>query len=143
MLPFNFKKAHIAGSINTTADFFYGLELKVTEKIRLKILENIQTTSIDLTTSSMDVADAEQFFSQVDDKIETKVPTLVGKEQYWYNAKEWVANEELSSPKTIVKGFKEIDWNSTSYSMNGIKANAQIWVQQDVNLDLRNLKLKN
>ena len=34
---FNFKIAHIAGSINTAAYFLSRLELKVTEKIRLKI----------------------------------------------------------------------------------------------------------
>ena len=37
MLQFNFKIAHIAGSVNTAADFLSQLELKVTEKIRLKI----------------------------------------------------------------------------------------------------------
>ena len=35
-LQFNFKIAHIAGSVNTAADFLSRLELKVTEKIRLK-----------------------------------------------------------------------------------------------------------
>ena len=37
VLKFNFKIAHIAGSINTAADFLSKLELKVTEKIHPKI----------------------------------------------------------------------------------------------------------
>ena len=37
VLQFNFKTAHNAGSVNTAADFLSRLELKVTEKIRLKI----------------------------------------------------------------------------------------------------------
>ena len=37
VLQFNFKIAHIAGSVNTAADFLSRLEHKVTEKIRLKI----------------------------------------------------------------------------------------------------------
>ena len=37
VLQFNFKIAHIAGSVNTAADFISRLELKVTEKIRLTI----------------------------------------------------------------------------------------------------------
>ena len=57
VLQFNFKIAHIAGSVNTAADFLSRLELKVTEKIRLKIREDIHTTPIDVTTSSSDVAD--------------------------------------------------------------------------------------
>ena len=55
VLQVNFKIAHIAGSVNTAADFFSRLELKVTEKIRLKIREDFQTTPFEVTTS--DVAD--------------------------------------------------------------------------------------
>ena len=62
VLQYNFKIAHTARSVNTAADFLSRLEPKVTEKIRLKIREVIQTTPIEVTTSSSDVADAEQFF---------------------------------------------------------------------------------
>ena len=44
VLQFNFKIAHIAGSVNTAAYFLSRLELKVTEKIRLTIREDIHTT---------------------------------------------------------------------------------------------------
>ena len=57
VLQLNFKMAHIAGSVNTAADFLSKLELKVTEKIRLKIREDIHTTPIEVTTASSDVAD--------------------------------------------------------------------------------------
>ena len=57
VLQFNFKIAHIAGSVNTAADFLSRVELEVTEKIRLKIREDIQATPIEVTTSCLDVAD--------------------------------------------------------------------------------------
>ena len=57
VLQFIFKTTQIAGSINTAADFLYRLELKVKEEIRLKIREVVQTTVIEVTTSSSDVAD--------------------------------------------------------------------------------------
>ena len=41
-----------------------------------------------------------------------------------------------------MKEFTKIDGNTTSYSMNGIKANARIRVKQDVDLVLKNMKLK-
>ena len=63
VLQFNFKKAHIAGSVNTVADFLSRLDLKVTVKIRLNIREDIQTTPVELTTSSSDVADNNNFSS--------------------------------------------------------------------------------
>ena len=62
VLQFNFKIAHIAGSVNTAADFLSRLELRVTEKIHLKIREYFQTTPIEVSIPSSDVADEEQFF---------------------------------------------------------------------------------
>ena len=143
VLQFNFKIAHIAGSVNTAADFLSRLQLKVTEKIRLKIREDIQTTPIEVTTSSSDVADEEQvFFTQTDNDNESEEQTLERKEQSRQNAKQWPANEEPPALKTNVKEFTKIDGNTTLYSMNGIKANARIRAEQDVDLVLKNMKLK-
>ena len=143
VLHFNFKIAHIAGSVNTAADYPSRLELKVTEKIRLKIGEDIHTTPIEVTTSSSDVADEEQFFfTHADDSNESEESTLERKDQSKRNANQWAANEESPALKTSVKEFTKIDGNTTSYSMSGIKANARIQVEQYVDLVLKNMKLK-
>ena len=142
-MQFNFKIAHTAGSVNTAADFLSRLELKVTEKIRLKIREDIHTTHIELTTSYSDVADEEQiFFTHADDGKESEKQTFERKERLRQNAKQWAAKEESPALKKSVKEFITIDGNTTSYPMNGIKANARIRVEQDVNLMLKNMKLK-
>ena len=57
MLQYNFKLAHIPGSVNTAADFLSRIELKVREEIRLKIREDIQTTPTEVPIFSSDVAD--------------------------------------------------------------------------------------
>ena len=143
VLQFNFKIAHIAGSVNTAADFLSRLLLKVTEQIRLKIREDIQTTPIEVTTSSSDVADAEQFFfTHADDSNESEEQTLQRKEQSKQNAEQWTANKEPTILKTSVKEFMKTDGNTTSYSMNGIKANAKLRVEQDVDLVLKNMKVR-
>ena len=143
VLQFNFKIAHIAGSVNTATDLLSRLELKVTEKLRLKIREDIHTTPIEVTTSSSDVADEEQiFFTHADNGKESEEQTVEQKEQSRQNAKQWAANEESPALKASVKEFTKIDGNTTSYSMNGIKANARIRVEQDVDLVLKNMKLK-
>ena len=143
MLQFNFKISHIAGSVNTAADFLSRLELKVTEKIRLKIREDIHTTPIEVTTSSSDVADEEQiFFAHADDAKESEEQSLERKEQLRQNSKQWAANDESPVLKTRVKEFTKIDGNTTSYSLNGIKANVGIRVEQDVDLVLKNIKRK-
>ena len=143
VLQFNFRIAHIAGSVNTAADFLSRLELKVTEKIRLKIREDIHTMPIEVTISSSDVAEEEQiFFTHADDAKESEEQTFEQKEQLRQNAKQWAANEELPALKTSVKEFTKIDDYTTSYSMNGNKANARIRVEQDVDLVPKNMKLK-
>ena len=143
VLQFSFQIAHIAGSVNTAADFLSRLEHKVTEKIRLKIREDIQTTPIEVTTSSSDVVGEEQFFfTHADDKNNSEEQTLERKERSRQNAKQWAAKEESPVLKTSVKEFTKIDGNTTSYSMNGVKANARIRVEQDVDLVLKNMKLK-
>ena len=104
VLQFNFKIEHIARSVNTAADFPSRLELKVTEKKRLNIRGDIQTTPVEETTSSLDVADGEKtFFTQADNNDESEEQTLERKEQSRQNAKQWAANEELPVLKTSVK----------------------------------------
>ena len=143
VLQFNFKIARIAGSVNTAADFLSRLKLKVTEKIFLKIRDDIPTTPVEVTTSSSDVAEEEKFFfTQADNSDESEEQSLDWKEQSRQNAKQWVADEGPSALKTSVKEYTKIDGNTTSCSMNRIKANTRIRVEQDVDLVLKNMNLK-
>ena len=143
VLQFNSKLAHIIGSVNTAADFLSRPERKVREKIRLKIREDIQTTPIEVTTSSSDLADGKQFFFiQADNNDESEEQTFERKEQSKQNAMQWAMNEESLILKTNVKEITKIDGKTTSYSMNRIKPNARIRVEQDVHLVLKNMKLK-
>ena len=104
VLQFNLKIAHIAGSINTAADFFSRLEVKVTEKIHLKIREDVPTTPIEVTRSFSDVADEEQFFfTQTDGQDETEEQILQQKQHSQEKAAEWVVNQEPSSMKPSIK----------------------------------------
>ena len=145
LLQFNFKIGHIVGSVNTAADFLSRTVLKVREKTRLKTREYLQTTRIEVSSSSSDFTDEEQFFfTQADKKDELedkKDQTLERKEPSRQNTKQWIANERPLFLKTGVKEFTTFDGNITSYSMNGIKENARIRVEQDIDLVLRNMKL--
>ena len=143
VLQFNFKIAHIAGSVNTAADFLSRLQLKLTEEIHLKIWEDVQTTPIEVSTSSSDVADEEQlFFTQADAQDEIEEQILERREQSQEKAAGWVVSQEPSSMKPSIKEFTKIDGNTPSYSIHGIKANAPIRVEQGADLVLKNLKLK-
>ena len=88
VLQFNFKIAHIAGSVKIAVDFLSRLERKITEKLRLKIREDIQTLPIEVTTSSSDVADEKHFFfTHADDINESEEQILERKERSRQNAK--------------------------------------------------------
>ena len=143
VLQFNFIIAQMAGSVNTVAYFLSRLEFKVTEEMHLKIREDIRTTTIEVTSSSSGVADEEQFFfTKADNYDVSEQQTLEQKEHCRQNAKQSVANEEPPALKTSVKQSTHINWNTMSYSMNGIEANARMRVEENVDIVLRKLKLK-
>ena len=74
-------------------DFLSRLELKVTEKIRLKIGDT-HTTPIEVKIFSSDVADEENFlFTQSDTETQSKEQTLQQRRQFQQDAKQWVADE--------------------------------------------------
>ena len=61
--------------------------------IHFQIREDVQTTPIDVSTSSSDVADVKQFFfTQADGQDETEEDILQRKEQSQKKAAEWVVN---------------------------------------------------
>ena len=106
VLQFSFKSVQILGSVNTKADFLSWLELKVTDKIRLRIREDVQTTPTEVTTSSSDVADEEHFFSiQVDEEDESEEQTFERIKQIRKKTTERVTQEEPSSRKPSIKEF--------------------------------------
>ena len=119
MLRFNFKVSQIACSVYTAADFFTILELKVKKNIRLKIREDVQTTPIEVTTSSSGLEDEERvFFTQAIVEDQTEKQIFQRKELSRKKATERVANEEPSSVKPKIEETTEIDGNTTPYSMN-------------------------
>ena len=79
---------------------------------------------------------------QTDNNDESEEQTLELKKQSKQNANQGALNEESAVLKTCVKEFTKIDGNTTSYSINRIKANARIRVEEDVDLVLKNMKLK-
>ena len=96
-----------------------------------------------MSTACSDVADEKQFFfTQTGGQDETEEQILQRKEHSQKKAAEWVVNQEPSSMKPSIKEFTKYDRNTTSYSINGISANARIRVEQDADLVLKILKIK-
>ena len=94
-LKFNFKIARNAASVNTAADFLCRLELRVTEKVRLKVRIDKQATPIEVTTFSSDVEDEEHFFfTKKPMRMSQNRPLKEREQQAKQVAQEWVENEK-------------------------------------------------
>ena len=104
VLQLNFKISHIAVSLNTAADLFSRLELKLEEKSRLEIRKKIQTTAMEDTTSLSSTAALKQFlFTQTDDKKDSQERNVQRKEQCRQAGEDWATNEEPTFLKTRIK----------------------------------------
>ena len=91
------KTARFAGSVNTAADFLSRLELEATEKIHLKIREDVQTTPIELSTfpRTLQMKNSSSSRKQMV-KLKPKNRSYNEKKQSQKNAAEWVLNQEPS-----------------------------------------------
>ena len=72
-------------------------------------------------------------------KMKPKNRSYKEKKQSRKKAAVWLVNQEPPSMKPSIKEFTKIDGNTTSYSRDGIKANAKIRVEEDADLVLKNL----
>ena len=110
VLQFNFKKAQIAGSVNTAADFLSRLELEVREKFHLEIREDVQTTTYEVThPAQMSQTENNSSSRKKMVKLTLKHKHLKGESNLAKKAAEWVANEEPSSMKPSIKEFIMLD----------------------------------
>ena len=110
VLQLNFKIYHIAGSVNTAADFLSILKLKIAEKMRLEILGEIQTTPNEVTKSSSDTADDKQFFStRTNNDKESEKGTLQREKQYRQDTKCLGSKWGTILGKKLYKQFTKTD----------------------------------
>ena len=92
VIQFNFIIAHIPGKNNTTADYVSRMEMDPTEKLVLKIREDVETRPIEVNVQSAGVSEEEQiFFTEEDNETE---------EQIWERKKQ--SKKGLMVPETVI-----------------------------------------
>ena len=70
VLQYNFVIAHIAGSMNTAADFLSRTELDPTKKLEMAIRKDIHTKAIKVNIQSSGIVEEEQIYLFPDDEID-------------------------------------------------------------------------
>ena len=74
VIQFNFVIAHIPSKNNTAADYLSRMEMDPTEKLVLKIREDVETRPIEFNVQSAGVSEEEQvFFTEEDNETEQQI----------------------------------------------------------------------
>ena len=142
-MQFNFVIAHIAGSINKAADYLSRLEHNLTEKIELKIRDDIQTIPYEVTLQSTGTTEEEQFYFTQDNTDENIEP----EEEVWKRKEQ--AKQEISS-KLSSQESAQITFNITEIHdplltnkpAHEISQPNRLHIEQELDPVLLNLKLK-
>ena len=138
VLQFNFRIMHVAGTLNTAADFLSRLEITPKEKIELTKREDIRTTPIQINMQSTDVADDEQQFFLPDERLETGEEILQRK----MSAKQRAHTDKQNEITATIQEATMIPINKLSYSLGAINENPRIRNEQDADTVLKTIKAK-
>ena len=93
VIHFNFVIAHIPGKNNTAADYLSRMEMDPTEKLVLKIREDVETRPIEVNVQSAGVSEEEQvFFTEEDNETE---------QQIWERKQQ--SEKRLMVPETVIQ----------------------------------------
>ena len=104
---------HVAGTLNTAADFLSRLEVTPKDKIELTIREDIRTTPRQINMQSTDVADDEQQFFLPDEQLETEEEILQRKQI----AKQQAQTAKQNEITATIQEATMIPINKLSYSL--------------------------
>ena len=138
VLQFNFRIMHVAGTLNTAADFLSRLEVTPKENIKLTIREDVRTTPIQINMQSTDVADDEQQFFFPDEQLETEEEILQRKQ----TAKQQAQIAKQNEITATIQEATMIPINKLSYSLGAPNENPRIRNEQDTDTILKAIKAK-
>ena len=94
VLQYNFVNAHVAGSMNTAADFFFRTEVDPNKKLEKAICKDIHTKASKVNIQSPGIVEEEQNYVLPDDEIDEN--------QLWKNIRNQAQTETHNDPENTV-----------------------------------------
>ena len=140
VLQYNFVIAHVAGSMNTAADFLSRTEVNPTGKLEMTIRNDIHTKAIEVNIQSTGIVEDEQIYILPDEEIDEN--------QLWeekQNTRKQAQNETHNDPENDVSELQQFHKPTSgliSCSSGHFKDNARIRLEQNNDIVLRNLRAK-
>ena len=139
-LQCNFVVAHVAGSMNTAADFLSRTKIDPTEKLEMTIRNDIHTKAIEVNIESSGIVEEEQIYVLPDDEIDGN--------QLWeekQNVRNQAQTETHSEPENEVSELQQFHKPTsglTSVSSGHFINNARFRLERKNDIVLRNLRTK-
>ena len=140
VLQYNFVIAHVAGSMNTAADFLSRTEVAPTEKLELTVRNDIHTKAIEVNIQSSGIAEEEQIYILPEDEIDEN--------QLWQekqNIRNQAQTETHNEPENNISELQQFHRPTSgliSCSSGYFKDNASIRLEQNNDVVLRHLRAK-
>ena len=140
VLQYNFVIAHVAGSMNTAADFLSRTEVAPTEKLELTIRNDIHTKAIEVNIQSFGIAEEEQIYILPEDEIDEN--KLWQEKQNIRNQAQTETHNEPENNISELQQFHRPTSGLISCSSGYFKDNARIRLEQNNDVVLRHLRAK-
>ena len=134
VIQFNFVIAHIPGKNNRAADYLSRMEMDTSEKLVLKIRENVETRPIEVNVQSAGVSEEEQvFFTEEDNETE---------QQIWERKQQ--SKKRLMVPETVfqIDAISETTVGEITNFTQKLRRTNQILLEQSRDPILLQLKAK-
>ena len=138
VLQYNFVIAHVAGSMNTAADFLSRTEVDPTEILEMAIRDDIHTKAIEVNIQSSGIVEEEQIYVLPDEEIDEN--------QLWeekQNIRNQAQTETHNETEITVSGLQQFHKPTSgliSCSSGYFKDNARIRPEQNNDIVLGNLR---
>ena len=140
VLQYNFVIAHVAGAMNTAADFLSRTEINPTEKLEMNLRNDIQTKAIEVNIQSSGIAEEEQCYVHPDDENDDK--TLWEQKDNFRNQAQTETHKEPENEITELQNFHKATAGTIDYREGHFRDNAKIRLEQNNDPVLRNLRAK-
>ena len=140
VLQYNFVIAHVAGSMNTAADFLSRTEINPVEKLEMSIRNDIQTRAIEVNIQSSGIVEEEQIYILPDEEFDEN--KLWEEKQNIRHQAQTETHNEPENNVTELQHFHKPTSGLNTCSEGYFRDNARIRLEQNNDTVLRNLRAK-
>ena len=140
VLQYSFVIAHVAGSMNTAADFLSRTEVNPVEKLEMSIRNDIQTKAIEVNIQYSGIVEDKRIYILPDDEFDEN--KLWEEKQNVRNQAQTETHNDPENNVTELQQFHKPTSGLNTCSEGHFRDNARIRLKQNNDIVLRNIRAK-